>query len=200
MNMRIATGTMDTRTEHSTELGALGLMISMGVPAAIAIGGIVALGWGAISWAGAIVWGILAAIAMTLFMMMGHSMGMTRMDLFDLLGSMVAPAHTSRSRGIGAMIHLMDGALLAIAWAFAAALVGWAANWASGLVWGVILALLALLMMSSIGAVHPAIRRAEEEDPGAAATNFGKMTPMGILVAHLIYGAVLGLLYQAWPL
>ena len=198
--MRIATGTMDTRTEHSTQLGVLGLVISMAVPAAIAIGGIVALGWGAISWAGAIVWGVVAAAVMSLFMIMGNRMGMTRMDLFDLLGSMIAPAHTSRSRGIGAMVHLMDGALLAVAWAYGAALGGWQANWESGLVWGIVLWMLALLMMSNIGAVHPAIRSGQEEDPGTVAMNFGKMTPMGSLLSHLIYGAVLGLLYQAWPL
>jgi hypothetical protein len=33
-----------------------------------------------------------------------------------------------------------------------------------------------------------------------AATNFGPMTPVGILVSHLVWGAVLGLGYVAWPL
>lgn len=35
---------------------------------------------------------------------------------------------------------------------------------------------------------------------GPAATNFGPMAPMGSLVGHLVYGAALGLTYNAWPL
>lgn len=198
--MRIVTGTMETRTEHSTGLGALGFLFSMGVPAAIAIGGLAALGWGAISWPGAIVWGVVAAFAMSLFIDMGRAMGMTKMDLNDLLGSMFLRPHSAPSRRLGSIIHHTDGALLAIAWAYGVALVGWPANWASGVLWGIALWLLALIMMTTMGAVHPAIRKGEEEDPGTAAVNFGKMTPIGSFFSHAVYGFVLGILYQTWPL
>jgi hypothetical protein len=50
------------------------------------------------------------------------------------------------------------------------------------------------------GAVHPAIRRRDQDDPGTAATNFGAMSPVGSLMGHLVWGAVLGLAYAAWPL
>jgi fatty acid desaturase len=122
------------------------------------------------------------------------------MDLLDLLGSMVATPGSTASQTIGAMIHHANGALLAIAWAYGAALVGLPANWLTAIGWGVILWALALLMMSTIGAVHPAIRTGEQEDPGPAATNFGAMTPVGSLMGHLVYGLVLGLAYQSWPL
>lgn len=131
--MKITTGTTDTQTVHSTGAAAIGFMLSMGIPAAIALTGIVTLGWGAISWAGAIIWGLVATFAFTLFTMMGKKMGMTRMDLLDLLGSMFAHPGTSSSRTIGAVIHHMNGALLAIAWAFGVNLMGWSANWVTGL-------------------------------------------------------------------
>jgi hypothetical protein len=70
----------------------------------------------------------------------------------------------------------------------------------SALIWGVVLWLLALLMMTTIGAVHPAIRRGQQADPGPAATHFGRMTPVGSLLGHLVYGLVLGLTYHTWPL
>jgi hypothetical protein len=94
----------------------------------------------------------------------------------------------------------VNGALLAVAWAYGAALVGAPANWISALVWGVILWLQALLMMTTIGAVHPAIGHGQQDDPGPAATHFGRMTPVGSLLGHLVYGVVLGLTYQTWPL
>jgi hypothetical protein len=55
-------------------------------------------------------------------------------------------------------------------------------------------------MMSTIGAVHPAIRRGELEDPGFMMLNLGPMTPLGSLMGHLAYGLVLGITYDAWPL
>lgn len=122
--MKVLTGTEHTRTEHQTELGIIGFMISMGVPAAIAIVGIAVEG-----------------------------------------GLINAPA-----------------------------------NWLTGLFWGIILWALALLMMTTIGTVHPAIRRGVQDDPGTAATNFGSKTPLGSLMGHLVYGGLLGLLYQFFPL
>lgn len=190
----------ESRTLHSPVWGPVGFMLSMAIPAAVAIIGIALLGWAEISWLGAIVWGVVATIVFTLFSIMGGAMGMTRMDLLDLLGSMMATPGSTASRAIGAVIHHVNGALLAIAWAYGVALAGLPANWLTAMGWGVILWLLALLMMSTMGSVHPAIRRGEQEDPGPAATNFGAMTPLGSLIGHLVYGAVLGLAYQTWPL
>lgn len=196
----IVTGTPQRRDSHSTLLAPAGLAISMAVPIAIIVWGIGAEGWSAISWLGAVVWGIVATVAFTLVSMMGKAVGMTQMDLLDLLGSVVAEPHSSRARSIGAVIHHMNGAILAIGGAYGAVLIGTELGWFLGAVWGVVLWLLALLMMSTIGAVHPAMRRQAQDDPGPAATNFGRMTPVGSLVGHLVWGIVLGLLYQTWPL
>lgn len=196
----VVTGTNERSDRHSMTLAPLGLMISMGIPAGIIVVGAAAEGLGAISWAGAAVWGVAATVAFTLFSMMGKSMGMTDMDLLDLLGSTVAEPGTSRSRTIGAVVHHMNGAILGVAGAYAAVLFDTDLDWISGLVWGAALWVLALLMMSTIGSVHPAIRRRAQDDPGPAATNFGTMTPVGSLMGHAVWGGLLGLLYNAWPL
>lgn len=85
-------------------------------------------------------------------------------------------------------------------WAYAALLADVDLDWVSGPAWGSILWILALSMMSTIGAVHPAIRRGDQDDPGVAVTNFGTMTPVGSLMGHLVSGGALGVLYAAWPL
>lgn len=196
----IMTGTERSHARHSMALAPIGFMVSMGVPVAVVVAGIAIEGWGAISWAGAVVWGLVATVAFTLFSMMGKAMGMTRMDLLDLLGSAVATPGTSASRAIGGVMHLMNGAILAVGWAYAARLAEVDLTWVSATAWGGVLWVLALLMMSTMGAVHPAIRRGEQDDPGTAATNFGAMTPVGSLMGHLVWGALLGLLYSTWPL
>lgn len=198
--MTVFSGMGDARTEHTLSWGLLGLMVSMVVPGALIVAGVSAQGWTAISWAGAIVWGVVATAVFTVFSMMGKAMGMTRMDLLDLLGSTVARPGSTASKMTGLTVHHVNGAILAVAWAYGTALFGWPANWATGLVWGAVLTVLALLMMTTIGTVHPAMRRGAEPDPGPAATNFGSMTPLGSLLGHLVYGLVLGLTYSAWPL
>jgi hypothetical protein len=65
---------------------------------------------------------------------------------------------------------------------------------------GAILWALALLMMTTIGSVHTAIREGRQDDPGPTASNFGKMSPIGSLMGHIVYGVSLGLTYSAWPL
>lgn len=196
----ISTGTPQAHAEHSVGAAILGVMIAMGVPALIAIAGIVSYGWNAIPWLGAVVWGIVATFAFHLFSLMGKSMDMTRMDLLDLLGSMFVRPHSSASRATGFALHHMNGALLGVAWAYGVQFVNVPANWLSGLGWGIILWVLALILLTSVGGVHPAIRQHTEEDPGAAGTNFGKLTPLGSLMGHMVYGIALGLLYQNWPL
>jgi hypothetical protein len=196
----IVTGTSQRHDRHSVAFAPIGFMISMAVPVAVAVAGIAMEGWGAISWAGAIVWGVLATVAFTIFSRMGRAIGMTDMDLLDLLGSVVAEPGTTRARLLGGMMHLVNGAVLAVGWAYAAVVAGVELNWASAMAWGAVLWLLALLMVSTVGAVHPAIRRGTQDDPGPAATNFGTLTPVGSLMGHLVWGAVLGLLYAAWPL
>lgn len=196
----ITTGTAQRSDRHSTALAPLGLMISMGVPVAVIIAGIVADGLGAISWVGAALWGVVATVAFTLFTVMGKAVGMTDMDLLDLLGSMFATPHTAASRGLGAAMHHMNGAILGIAGAYAAVLVDVQLDWLAGLAWGAVLWALALLMMSTIGSVHPAIRNHSQDDPGPAATDFGSMTPVGSLMGHAVWGVLLGVLYNAWPL
>ncbi|AVR44203.1 hypothetical protein C7S20_02385 [Christiangramia fulva] len=174
-------------------------MVSMGIPAIIAVWGIFALGFDSINWGAAIIWGIAATIIFTLVTIMGKKMGMTRMDLLDLLGSFFMPPHSKSSRQLGMAIHLMNGALLGISWAYGTVLFSVDANWLTGLAWGIILWILALLMMSTLSAVHPAIKKGHQEDPGIAATNFGKMTPVGSLIGHIIFGVVLGFLYSYIP-
>ncbi len=90
---------------------------------------------------------------------------------------------------IGAVIHLIDGALLGIAWAYGT-VVFESPQWGIGLVWGLILWALALIMVNTIGSVHPAIRRGEQRNPA------GSVAKATVLIPNIVYGAVLDGLYH----
>lgn len=175
-------------------------MASMAPPAALALVGLGVEGWDGIWWIGAIVWGLVATVVFTLFGKLGVRMDMTRMDIGDLLGSVFARPKTGEAQVIGLAMHHMNGVLLAVAWAYGAALANVAATWWSGLIWGVILTALTYLMLGTIGSVHPAIRRGDQDDPGFAGLSLGPMTAVGSLMGHLAYGGILGAAYDAWPL
>lgn len=177
-----------------------GVAMSVGIPCVIAVIGIARFGWRGISWADVFVWGPTATAAFTLVGIISRRAGLTRFDLLDLLGSIFAEPGSTRSRALGAMIHHLNGALLAIPWAYGLRMVGMRENWLTGLACGIMLWMLAMVMLSSIGALHPAIRRGDLTNPGLAGTNFGSLTPVTSLIGHLVYGLVLGLLYQFLPL
>lgn len=198
--MSVMTGTDETLTEHSQGVALASLALAVAIPAFLAILGIGLHGWEAVFWAGAIVWGAVGALAMSIVWAMGRAMEMTRLSMSALLGSMLAEPDTTEARSVGMGLHLIVGALLGVAWVYTMALFNWAATWLSGMLWGGFISLLALLMISSIGVVHPKIRDGREEDPGTAGENLGKMTPFAIVVAHLVFGLVLGGMYQLAPL
>lgn len=194
--MAVRTGTTDTQTTHSMGAAVASVAVAVGLPACLAITGLVARGWGAISWAGAIIGGLVGTIAMLGTTAVASALRMTRIDLNDLLGSMLFEPGSDRAKNFGLMMHFVDGALLGVGFAFTMSLFGWSANWATGLGWGIFVWAMASVLLTSIGALHPAIRRGAEPDPGPAATHFGSMTPVISLVGHVLFGAALGWIYQ----
>lgn len=164
---------------------------SIGAAAALAIGGIVTSGWDAISWAGAAVWGMVAAVA---FLLVALPLWRVteHLDFLDLLGSIFVRPGTAAAQAVGLIVHLVNGALFGIAWAYGTVIFG-VQEWGTGFVWGLVLWGVSATVLNTIGSVHPAIRRGERPDP------VGSVPSLIILPPHLIYGAVLDGLYHWWP-
>lgn len=105
---------------RSGGLARLGFLMSMLPPVALIVAGVVVDGPGAIDWAAAIIAGVAATVVFSMFGLMGTAMGMTRMDIFDFLGSAVAPPSSVSAKVAGATMHHLNGAVLAVALATAA--------------------------------------------------------------------------------
>jgi hypothetical protein len=150
-------------------------------------------------WQGWATFGFVATVLMTGTMAAAQMTGLTRMDLPLMLGTVVT-GRPEQARALGILIHLVNGQVFALLYASAFAAIGYA-RWWMGLMFGLIHGVAALvIMVPSLPAVHP--RMASEragpgltaalEPPGFLALNYGNQTPMVTLVAHALYGLILG--------
>lgn len=155
-------------------------------------------------WAG---WGVFGAIATTLLsgVLIGFQLaGKSRLDLPLVLGTTVSP-DPDRARVVGFFIHLAMGEFFAFFYAAAFAALD-RNGWLLGALFGLIHAAIALLViLPLLPGVHPRMssRRAGPtsatmlEPPGLLALNYGIATPLVTIIAHVVFGATLGVLVQA---
>ena len=150
----------------------------------------------------AILAGLVGAVAMLVVIYGGKAMGMTRMDLLKTLGTMAVPkGATNVVYAVGAMMHLMMGAVFGLVHAGLLHVVdpssdGAAAGFGAlfGGVHGMVVAFMMPVMLTMM---HPLVRSGAMDAPGVAMTKLGKMTPMGIAMAHIVFGLVTGAIYVA---
>ena len=148
----------------------------------------------------AIAAGALATVVMTAMLYMGMAM-MPRqmpMNILYMLGTMMS-RNTMMAYVAGTMMHAMMGIAFALVHAAAfkgldltSALIAW------GVLFGFVHYLIVGMGMGMIGTMHPLMRTGQMPAPGIFVSNLPRMTVMGFLMVHLVYGLVVGVLYEAW--
>jgi hypothetical protein len=155
-------------------------------------------------WAGWALFGLVATSALTAVMIAAQLAGLTRLDLPLVLGTIVTE-DPDRARVAGFFIHLLVGQGFALGYAATFALLH-RATWWLGMLLGLLHVAIALtVLLPLLPGVHPRMAShragpsstAALEPPGLLAVNYGLQTPAVAVVAHLVYGAALGLLLQA---
>lgn len=141
----------------------------------------------------AIIAGISGTLLMSLLMAMAPVMGMPRMDIVSLLGTMFNP---EGNRVVGWILHLMMGGIFALIYsALWSAGIGSSNIW-GGLAFGAVHWLVAGLIMGGMPMLHSGIRAGNIEAPGVYMINAsGMMSFAGGLLGHLIYGLSVALIY-----
>jgi hypothetical protein len=151
-------------------------------------------------WHGWITFGFVATVALTGTMAAAQMAGWSRMDLPLMLGTIVT-SQPERARAAGLVIHLINGQIFALLYASAFASIGYA-TWWLGLTFGLLHGVAALVVLVPfLPGVHPRISTERSgpslsavlEPPGLLALNYGVQTPAVALVAHAIYGLILGM-------
>lgn len=148
-------------------------------------------------------WGFVSTVVLTSLMAGSQAVGLTRMNLPYLLGTMVTP-NRDRAKLLGFGMHLVNGWLFASL--YAAAFQSWRrATWWLGAVIGLVHAVFVLVAAAVVlPALHPRMASEEQgptptrqlEPPGFLALNYGRRTPLSVILSHIVYGGILGAFYR----
>ncbi len=130
-------------------------------------------------------------------------LNLTRMNLPYLLGSMVAPDR-DRARLFGLLVHLVNGLVFSAVYVAAFHARGRADVWFGALIGFVHAMFVLTVALPALPALHPRMATAAEgpsdvrrlAPPGFWGLHYGPRTPISIVLAHLVFGAILGLFYR----
>ncbi|HBY92821.1 MAG: hypothetical protein M5U01_28595 [Ardenticatenaceae bacterium] len=133
---------------------------------------------------GAMIAGLFGTAVMTLLMALAPMMGMPKMNVIGMLGTM-ATADQGTATAIGTVTHFVMGVIFAIIYAALWSLGIGSPTALSGVLFGLVHGLIAALAMPMMLRMHP-------RPPGMSA---GPMMVTGLLVGHVAYGLVVALIY-----
>lgn len=152
------------------------------------------------SW---LLWGFVATVVLTAIVAGSRGIGWTRMDLTYLLGTIFTPDR-DRAKLYGILVHFLDGWIFSLLYVAAFESWGRANAWLGALIGFVHAAFVLGVAMSFLPAMHP--RMANElqgptvvrqlEPPGFLALHYGIRTPVAVVLAHVVFGAILGAFYS----
>jgi uncharacterized membrane protein YagU involved in acid resistance len=150
-----------------------------------------------------LLWGFVGTVSLTSIMAASQGLGLTRMSIPYLLGTMLTSSR-DRAMLLGFAFHVMNGWIFAMIYALA--FESWGrATWWYGAGIGLVHSLFVVLVgMNLLPAMHPRMANEQHgpsptrqlQPPGFLALNYGRRTPLVTILAHLVYGAILGGFYQ----
>jgi hypothetical protein len=149
-----------------------------------------------------LLWGFCATAVLTTCLAASQGLGLSRISMPLILGAALT-ADRRRANVYGFVLHLLNGWLFALFYALVFESLH-RATWWLGATLGLAQSLFILAAaMPMLPYVH---RRMASEDhgpnptsqlepPGFLALNYGRLTPIATVLAHLLYGAILGAFY-----
>jgi hypothetical protein len=155
------------------------------------------------NWGSWLIWGFASTVILTTLMSGSQGLGLTRMNIPYMLGTIFTPSR-DRAKVYGILLHLWNGWMFSLVYVAAfhvTRVFTWHFGAGIGLVHGAFVLTVAL---PALPGMHP--RMASEirgptvvrqlEPPGFLGRNYGLRTPISVLLAHVVFGAILGSFYS----
>lgn len=155
------------------------------------------------NWNSWLIWGFAATIVLTTASSAAQGVGLTRMNLPYMLGTIFTPDR-DKAKLYGFGVHMALGWMFSLVYVFLFQALG-AAGWWRGAVIGLVHAFFVLVvMMGLMPGLHPRMASEQHgpeaqnllEPPGFLALHYGVQTPLSIVLSHALFGAILGAFYQ----
>lgn len=142
--------------------------------------------------------GVIGGMVMGMMLMVAHSSSMTPLNMAMYQGSMMLGETSSTAWWLGMFSHLMISGLIGIIYAVGFEYITKASSWLIGAGFGIVHWLIAGVFLGMMSMMHPLMQAGGElAPPGFFATNFGMFSIIAVLVLHVIYGAIVGLIYNS---
>jgi uncharacterized membrane protein YagU involved in acid resistance len=155
------------------------------------------------NWGSWLVWGFAGTVVLTTILAGSQALRLTRMSIPYVLGTMFTP-NRDRAKLYGICLHILNGWVFSFVYVAAfhvTEVFSWWFGAAIGLVHGAFVVAVALPLTPGM---HP--RMASElrgptvvrqlEPPGFLGRNYGVRTPIATLVAHVVFGVIIGVFYS----
>jgi uncharacterized membrane protein YagU involved in acid resistance len=149
-----------------------------------------------------LLWGFLSTTALTVILAGSQGAGLTRMNLPYMLGSMFTPDR-DWAKLVGVGVHFGNGWLFSLLYVAVFESWGLATWWAGALLGLAHAAFVLTALMQLLPGLHPRMASEQHgpgvapglEPPGFLALNYGVQTPVSIVIAHVVFGVLLGAFY-----
>ncbi len=149
-----------------------------------------------------LLWGGIATVIMITVLEIAMSLGWTRMSLPYMLGTILT-SNRRLAPFLGMCLHFVVGITFAFGYALAFQQLGRASGWI-GAVLGVVHSLVILVFLPFAAGLHPRMASEEEgpvarpalQPPGFFALHYGRRTPIFGVLAHMLYGFIIGAFYH----
>lgn len=150
-----------------------------------------------IDWSLALWAGVLGGLAMTFLMTLGRMMGMVEANMAMYQGCII----TRKDGGAGTwmaglMMHLVLSVLIAVLYAFAFEEIWGRASWWLGAINAVVHWILGGMVLPMMDRMNPCVKDGRIKGFGAYGKSYGGMMVAGFLMGHLVYGAIVGVIYR----
>lgn len=155
------------------------------------------------NWESWVIWGFAATIVLTTVSSATQGLGLTRMNLPYMLGTIFTPDR-DQAKLYGFGIHVLAGWVFSLVYVALFQAIG-AAGWWRGVIIGLVHAFFVLVVvMGLMPGLHPRMASEQHgpeaqtmlEPPGFLALHYGVQTPLAIVISHAVFGAILGTFYH----
>jgi hypothetical protein len=154
-------------------------------------------------WHSWLIWGFVATAVLTMIMSSSTGVGLTRINVPFMLGTMFTPSR-DRAKLAGFFVHLVNGWMFSLLYVAALHAMHQASWWRGAIIGALHGAFVLTVAVPILPGLHPRMATEQHgpevepllEPPGFLALNYGIGTPVTVMVAHVVFGMILGALYR----